>query len=247
MRRILFALLVVLVVAIAVVALAPASLIDSMLADRTRGALHLADAAGTLRSGRGVLSDNSGTLRLPIAWHVALVPLLRGELEIVLDPEGDSARPKGVLTRRDGTLAVSGLEIHAPASSLRVLLPLTAPPLGGDLKVSAPDFQWGDRAPTGQIDAQWSSANIAIADATVALGDVRVVAMPEGRALRGTFDNRGGDVAVRGEFTLADVLDVSASLTPAPGAPADVLRVLAALGPPDANGVVRLAWHGRVR
>ena len=247
MRRLLVAVLVVLLVIAAIAALAPASLVDAVIADRTRGQLHLVDAAGTLRSGRGVLSDTSGTLRLPVAWRVGLLPLLHGEVEIAFDSEGDATRPRGVIARRDGDLIATNLDLRVPAATLRALLPSTAPSLGGEFHLSSPELKWSDRGPSGRIDIDWSQASVAVADGTIALGDVRVAAAPQGPALHGRFDNRGGDVTMRGEFTLGDTTDVSASLAPVPGAPPEVVRALAALGQPDANGMVRVAWHGRVR
>jgi len=230
MRRLLVAVLVVLLVIAAIAALAPASLVDAVIADRTRGQLHLVDAAGTLRSGR-----------------VGLLPLLHGEVEIAFDSEGDATRPRGVIARRDGDLIATNLDLRVPAATLRALLPSTAPSLGGEFHLSSPELKWSDRGPSGRIDIDWSQASVAVADGTIALGDVRVAAAPQGPALHGSFDNRGGDVTMRGEFTLGDTTDVSASLAPVPGAPPEVVRALAALGQPDANGMVRVAWHGRVR
>src|SRR5262249_48970118 len=156
------AVLVVLIAIAAFIAFAPASLVDSVLSERTRGGLRMADASGTLLHGRGVVSDQRGVLRVPVAWRVSLAQLFRGNLGIALEPEDDARRPRGIVARRDGGWVVTGLDLRLSAASLGAVLPALAPKLGGELAISAPAFRYQDRLGEGRIDVVWSSASVAL-------------------------------------------------------------------------------------
>ena len=56
-----------LLLVIAVAAFAPARLVDLQLAQASDGRLRLADAAGTVWRGDGIVTDARGALRLPVS------------------------------------------------------------------------------------------------------------------------------------------------------------------------------------
>ncbi|HSN34541.1 MAG TPA: type II secretion system protein N, partial [Ideonella sp.] len=105
----------------AIVALAPASIVDAALDARTQGAWRLADARGPWWRGGGVLSSGDGRARMPIAWRIAVPPLARGVLSIDLDPDGGSA--KGTIALRPGALSLHDLQLRVPATFVAALAP----------------------------------------------------------------------------------------------------------------------------
>ena len=60
--------------AAALAALAPATLIDARVAARTRDRVRLAEASGTVWSGEGTLADAAGRWRLPVSWRLGGFP-----------------------------------------------------------------------------------------------------------------------------------------------------------------------------
>ena len=72
-----------LVLAAAVILLAPAALLDASLASRTGERLRLADARGVWWNGHSVVASASGTARIPLAWRVDPAALARGATQRV--------------------------------------------------------------------------------------------------------------------------------------------------------------------
>src|SRR5512144_1519638 len=85
MRRILLIFTAVaLVLAVEIVWLAPATLVDTRLQQASAGTLRLAQTEGTIWHARGILT--SGGTRLPLAWNLDFWPLLGGELRLHIVP-----------------------------------------------------------------------------------------------------------------------------------------------------------------
>lgn len=120
--------------------------------------------------------------------------------------------------------------------------------LGGTIAVRTPAFAWDGNGATGSVAAQWRDARLAVGAAVANLGAVAVDLAPDGNRLAGPVRNEGGDVRIAGTVSVVGrAVDVSATLAPAPGAPPHIALALAALGPPDAAGNVRVAWRGMVQ
>ncbi len=249
MRRLALVVILLVALAVAVVAFLPASLVDGRLAAMTEGRLRVADAAGTVWSGRGTLADASGTWRIPFRWRIDPLDVLRGKHEVTLLPPDDAAGPRGVIGVRNNGVDVRDLALEAPASALAAAFPTgVAPTLGGTLGVTSPAMSLAHGEPSGTLDARWTGARIVAGDAIADLGTVHLAAKPQGNGLAGTIANDGGNVRVEGTLTYASpTLAMDATLTPAADAPPTIVRLLAALGAQDSAGRTRIVWRGNVR
>jgi len=231
--------------AAAVVLLAPAALLDRPLALRTGQRLHLADASGFWWRGNGLVATSDGAVRVPLAWRIAFAPLLTGALVVELRPPHDAAVPTGVVALRDGSIDARELHLRVPAALVAGLVPaLQAVALRGDVDVDAPSFIWRNGRVSGTLNATWQRAGAAMPGFVVDLGRVSLSGAPSAAGVAGTVSNTGGDVAVDGSLEArADGIDVSLALTPT-GRASDALRTaLPLLGSPDRAGGVRIAWR----
>lgn len=248
MRVVGYLLIAGLLLVTAIAGFAPATLVDGRLAAMSEGRLRIANAQGTIWDGRGVLSDAQGAWRMPLAWRLAPVALAGGAIEVTLRPV-DGATPAGVI-RVDGagaSLSQFGAEI--PAQAFAALLPAPeAIALGGAIGVSAPLFSFDGGRGTGALAANWRNARVNAAGRSLDLGTVNLALAAQDARLSGKIGSNGGDVRLDGTVTIgANALTFDGTLSPAPGAPADVARMLAALGPADGNGAVRIAYRGTLR
>jgi len=244
--------IVLLVIAVAIataVAFLPASLVDGRIASATAGKVRLADAAGTVWDGRGVLTDAAGTWRLPLGWSISKADVLRGNRVVALHPVDGAASPSGSVEVVDGGLRLHDLRIDVPAQALFASLPMRPlPAFGGVVAVTASDLSWSGAAKAGTVQARWQGARVASADSVVDLGTVDLAAAPQESGVAGKLTNTGGDVRVDGTVSVAGSnVAIDATVAPNPGAPANIARALAAVGTPDANGNVRIGWRGSVR
>jgi hypothetical protein len=233
------------VLAAAVVALAPATLLDGALAARTGDRLHLVDARGLWWHGEGALATGDGMTRLPLAWHVAFVPLLTGKLVVALRAGDDGAAPTGTVALAEGRIDVRDLHVVAPAALLPALVPaVKAVALRGDVDLRAPSFTWRGTRGAGTFAATWEHARVGAGPWVVDLGHVTANGAPAGDGLAGTVRGAGGDVTIDGTLDVsAGIMRASLEVAPAPGASDAVRAMLPLLGPVDQAGRVAIAWR----
>lgn len=228
---------------------APATLVDHRLAQATAGKLRLADAAGTVWHGHGIVADNGGRFGIPVAWRTSRSALLRGAVSVELQPVAGAVTPTGLVELTNDAVSLRAAALEAPAQALTVALPargLSA--LGGTLTVSAPAFAWAKGTGSGTTSVRWRGARLVVGDVVADLGDVELALAPQGSGLHGRLSSKGGNVRIDGTLTLAGAsLGVDATVTPAPAAPPQIALALAALGTPSADGGVRLAWRGTLQ
>ncbi len=233
----------------AVVHFAPATLVDARLAAATQGRLRMIDASGTVRSGRGVVTGESKTWSLPVSWDLDRWSLARGNMVVALsDPRG-SDMPRGTLAWRNGALSLDGMAFSLPAAALDDVLAASGlAALGGEVAFDVPHFSWTGARIEGAASARWTGARIAASAGTLALGTVTINFTSRDGGVDGRIDNRGGDVRVDGELSLAQAgATARVTLTPLPSTPPATARALSALGTPDAAGAVQLKWSGGKR
>jgi general secretion pathway protein N len=241
----------------ALAASAPATLLDARLSALTQGRLRLAAATGTVWNGNAVLTNAAGEWSVPIGWHLAPAPLLRGSTNIVLTAPVSGLtpgptpgpKPRGNVQWQDENAAFENLALTIPAAAISgTLAARDTLALGGRITLDAPSLQWSGGHGTGSVTVRWQGARLAGNGGVVNLGNVALDLAPRGDQLAGRITNTGGDLRLDGEtFIGSQGAGIDVALTPAPSTPRELTRVLAALGTPDVNGVVRVQWRGTVR
>ena len=229
------------------IVLAPAALLDRPLAERAHDRVRLVDAEGTWWRGRGTLTTEDGSQRLPIAWRVAFAPLATGNLVVQLLRGGDVTRPSGTIRVARGVVEVQGFDLRAPAALLAGFVPaLGAFTPGGEIALRAPAFAWRDGVGAGSLDAKWGRARLRVGGLPVDLGTVSLSAASATHGVAGSVRNDGGDLRITGTVgAQSGVVELALLLTPTAGA-SDVVRgLLPLLGAPDGSGGVRLTWRSR--
>lgn len=147
--------------AVGIIAMAPATLVDSGLQRISQGRLRLAELQGTLWSGSGYieLRDSGGRAGVAknLAWRILPESLLRGKVigEVQLEQSG-----KGFPI----TLSLSGIElanvdISLPATALGLGAPKLAPlGLTGDIRLHIVRFSLDRKQMQAKATLQWRNA-----------------------------------------------------------------------------------------
>ena len=239
----------VIVCLVALVMLAPASLLDNRLERATGGQVRLADATGTAWNGRGAITNAQRTWSLPVGWTIDPRSIVRGEPAITLRAADGGDVPRGESALRSGAIALDGVSFTVPAAMLNgSLAPGSTLAFGGNIAFDAQHAGWSDQGGDGAATVRWGGARAATAVGTVALGTVTANFAPRGDRFVGRVENRGGDVRVDGDIALGNAdIDVNLTITPLPTTPPALARALGALGTPDGTGAVRLQWRGGPR
>ncbi|HEY3177393.1 MAG TPA: type II secretion system protein N [Casimicrobiaceae bacterium] len=246
MRPVSVAVLWLLVVAVvALFALAPATWVDRRVAASTGGNVRINDAQGTVWRGHGALGDSRGTWRVPIAWRIAPLSLTRGAVDIEFDAASGSDGPTGRITLENGGAHFHNFRLRTPAAVLQTFAPSQLRVIaGGEWILDAPEFRYAVGRTEGAIDLRWEHARIASAGSVLDLETLTGHLASQGGALTGTFANAGSDARIDGDVAIsANGATVRANIATGPGVPPDIARMIAALGTPDANGVVHVQWQ----
>lgn len=187
----------------ALIAFAPATLIDARLERASDGRLRLVEAQGGLWSGTGWIemrnADGRAGVARRVAWRVLPVSLLRARLvaEIGFD---EAAKPFPV------TLSLSRIEIadarfEFPAAVLGLGMSRLAPlRLTGDVLVSIPRLSVERGRMEGDATLQWRAAGSALTPLSP-LGDYEVQFKAVGPALHAALSTREGPLQLKGKGT----------------------------------------------
>jgi general secretion pathway protein N len=187
--------------ALGLVAMAPASLIDSGLQHATEGRLRLTGTDGTLWSGRGRIEMRDRLQRTVIAksvaWRVFPAYILRGQLrgEIALD---QAAQPFPV-TLSLSQIEVAQADIELPAAALGLGEPKLAPlVLTGDMLLRVSRLALRRDALEGSAILQWRGAGSAFTPVSP-LGDYELRIAGEGATVRATLRTLQGPLQLDGQ------------------------------------------------
>jgi len=240
----------IVVYVVALVAFLPATFIDREVEKQTGGKLRFADATGTVWNGRGAIASPGSAWQIPVAFTIDKADVARGTHRISLQPVDGATTPRGVVDVVNGGVRARDLSADVPASALTTLLPMRGLPVaGGALAITAGVFDWTPSEGDGGMNARWRNARLVIGESVADLGNVELALSSRTGQLSGRLTNIGGDVKIDGNLVVAGggATTVDATIAPAASAPANVTHALAALGTPDANGAVRIAWRGNLR
>ena len=150
--------------AFALIAAAPATLIDAQLEQASAGSLRLAEASGTLWSGAGQIeildANRRSGIAKSIAWRIRPAYLLRGKLlyEVTLD----QALRSFPVTISPARIEVADADINLPAAALGLGVPkLAALGLTGDMLLRVTRLALGRGSIQGNATLQWHGAGSA--------------------------------------------------------------------------------------
>jgi general secretion pathway protein N len=233
--------------AVAVIAMAPASLLEARLGAMFGDNVKIANARGTLWKGSGELVLPTGERR-PLAWSVDALPLLRGEFRGRFGGEGDLQG--GTRFSIDSNrVDIGSFKLDLPAETiLRSVGVGSLYSAGGDVSLQVDRALRDPDALDVQLALQWRNASIGSLATRVALGDVTTQLAGRGREVSGPIANTGGEVEISGTVTAAAVGPAHVDLVVKPRAGLDRDRAalitsgLAAVGSPEAGGGYRIAW-----
>jgi general secretion pathway protein N len=186
--------------ALGLVAMAPATLIDSRLQHASEGRLRLAEAHGTVWSGDGQLEIRDAYGRSGIAKHTAWqfrpAQLLRGKFlyEVALD---HAIRPFPVaLTPSHIEIADADISLPAAVVGLAVAR-LATLELSGDLMLQVKRLALARGSIQGNATLQWRSAGSALTRVSP-LGDYEVRAEGDGASVRASLRTLQGPLQLDG-------------------------------------------------
>lgn len=191
------------VFSVALVALAPATLVDVRLEGASAGRLRLAEAQGSLWSGAGWIEVRDAQGRAGVAkrlaWRVLPVSLLRARLvaEVELD---DAAKPFAV------TISLSRIEItdagiSVPAAALGLGMPGLAPlRLTGEVLVKVPRLSLERGRMDGDATLHWRAAGSALSP-IAPLGEYEVRVKAAGPAVHAELRTLEGPLQLDGKGT----------------------------------------------
>jgi general secretion pathway protein N len=241
-------------VAITLLIIAPAALLDARINALSDGRVRIANAAGTLWHGSGELVLLPAGTRQPFFWRLEAWPLLRGETRAMIALDADAARSATLAYGRD-RLDVRDLDVSLPAQSvLLAAAPKTPLRVGGSLALHVERLVQLPDVLDAQLSAEWRDGSVpgSPADAPISLGDVRIALNGRGAEINGPLRNSGGDVEIDGQVEIGATgkarLDATVRPRSSDRERTDRIAIaLAALGPPDGRGGYRMTWTGTWR
>ena len=157
----------------ALIASAPATLMDGSLQRISQGQLRLVEAQGTVWSGAGniELRDAGGQTGIAksITWRMLPTSLLRGHIVYEVGMAADT-QPFAV-TVSLSQIALTNADISLPATVLSLGIPKFEPfGLSGDLLLHIDHLSIGNKQTQGKLIVQWRNAGSALT-ANTPLGD----------------------------------------------------------------------------
>lgn len=189
--------------AIALIATAPATLVDAVLQSTADGKLRLGAAQGTLWSGSGRLElrdagGRSGVTKT-VAWRVLPTSLLRGR--IVCEVELDHAAKRFPVTISWSQVEIADADIDLPAAILGLAAPKLAPlELTGEMRFRIANVAVGRSGMRGNAVLQWRSAGSALS-MVAPLGDYELAVDGKDAAVGVTLRTLKGPLQLDGKGT----------------------------------------------
>jgi len=189
------------VYATAVIATAPATLIDGSLRRASEGRLRLVEARGTLWSGSGQLEvrDSGGRsgIAKTLAWRFLPESLLRGRM--VCDVELDQSGKRFPVTISLSRIEIANAEIILPAKVLGLGVPKLAPlGLTGDVLLRVANLSIERKEMQGNATLQWRDAGSVLTPISP-LGDYELRLDGEGATVHAYLRTIQGPLRLEGK------------------------------------------------
>ena len=187
--------------AIALIATAPAALLDAGLQRASEGSLRLAEAQGTLWSGSGQIEmrDKGGRAGVAssLSWRVVPESLLRGHL--VCEVELGHAARRFPVTLSLSRIELANADLNLPATVLGMGVAKLAPlGLTGEVQVHVASLSIARNALEGNATLQWRAAGSALTPLSP-LGDYELRLDGEGATLNATLRTIEGPLRLEGK------------------------------------------------
>lgn len=238
--------------AVALVFRAPASLVDSRIAALTDGRVRIANAAGTLWNGSGDLVLLPKGTRRAIAWHLDAWPLVMGEARGNVEVAGNPARAEFAYGPHRTELRRLDLSLPVDSVLQSAGVPQAVLGAGGSLVAHVDRFMQTPQTIDADLSLQWREASLPSLrpGLRIALGDIQADLRGSGGEAAGALANRGGDVDISGRISVSAALAprIDAVVRPRAGLDRDraeaIATALSLIGAPDGQGGYRLAWSG---
>lgn len=189
--------------AAALIAQAPATLVDHGLQQASSGRLRLTQASGTIWSGTGLIEirDAGGrnTIARNAAWRVLPESIWRARLVCEVQLEG-AARPFPV-SASPSKIEIRGLELNLPAGALALAEPSLMPlRLSGDVLLQTSDLSVGRDGMLGNLKLQWRGAGSAFSPVSP-LGSYELKLEGRGNTVSAVLATLQGPVQLDGSGT----------------------------------------------
>lgn len=232
--------------AIALLAGAPAGLLDAGMNSASKGGLRLTEAQGGLWSGAGRLEIRSSGGRTLAAqglrWRLLPIRLLRAELAFELQLE-HSPRALVMALGSQG-VEIFDADVNLPAAAFAAAEPKLAPlQLTGELSLRSAQLSIASGGWTGSATLQWRNAGSALTT-VYPLGDYELRFVGEGRAGQFSLLTLKGPLSLEGKGSLPPgqkaALALNARIDPASRAALEPLMRLIAVERSDGSFELRL-------
>ncbi|MGH8768079.1 MAG: type II secretion system protein N [Burkholderiales bacterium] len=192
--------------ALALIATAPATLVDAGLQRASHGRLRLAEAQGTLWSGSGQIEirDAGGRIGVAksLAWRFLPESLLRGRL--VCEVELDQSARRFPVTISLSRIEIANAEISLPATVLGLGVPKLAPlGLTGDVRLRVASLSIERKEMQGNATLQWRDAGSVLTPISP-LGDYELRLDGEGATVHAYLRTIQGPLRLEGKGSWAN-------------------------------------------
>jgi len=191
---------------VAVIATAPATLVDSGLQRASDGRLRLAEAQGTLWSGSGQIEvrDSGGRTGVAksLAWRFLPQSLLRGHL--VCEVELDQSARRFPVTISLSRIELANADVSLPATVLGLGVPKLAPlGLTGNVLLHIASLTIERKAMQGNATLQWRDAGSVLTPISP-LGDYELRLDGEGATVHAYLRTIQGPLRLEGKGSWAN-------------------------------------------
>ncbi len=236
--------------AVALLVMAPASLVGAWMGSLTRGTVELANSEGTVWSGSGIpvfyLPRGTPVTLDQISWKISVRALLQGKIHLMLSQGRAPERPAAVVDAGPGSITLRDVSVEVPAEVLEEIHPLLqALQPHGTLQITSGRLTLSRESMQGTASAQWLSASSAVTTVNP-VGSYQFNVRCTGAQAAIDLTTLSGPLMLdgHGEWSSAAGLTIEAHARTNPENQASLAELLHHLGPEISPGV-RLVRIGR--